>query len=305
MGGGGRRRAGLAASALMLAGLSACGQSKPAYNDSFTASFEPADVTAPVGQIFSSAVHFQVQTRVRGAGYELDSVTFSGIHYAVGRDGESSVTVLALTGPATHSDLRVTRGGSATLNDPPAAFKCLRSGREDFDVLGQYHAVLHNASGAQSGTFQASGIAACQAVGALPTATTAPSAAGATTSTTTAPPSLSPITATFVQSAYSTYYEIKATNPAGLSYQWSVSIPTDPGCAAGFKGHTPSPNGASWYHQDEKEGGPCNHSGADYSPAFGHPGTVTVIVTSPEWSCTASYHGTLTGTGSPPQCTRT
>jgi hypothetical protein len=87
------------------------------------------------------------------------------------------------------------------------------------------------------------------------------------------------------------------------TFAWSVSIPTDPGCAAGFKGGTLTANQAVWYHQDVPEGGPCNHLGENYGAA-GHPGEVTLIVTSPAWTCTEQYFGTLTGTGNPTQCTR-
>src|SRR5579859_2836474 len=93
----------------------------------------------------------------------------------------------------------------------------------------------------------------------------------------------------------------------GLIYAWSVSIPPDPACAAGFQPNTPQPNQATWYHADVSEGGHCNHSGTTYDPnGRGHPGTVVVVVSNSAWTCTATYfgtqgNGTPVGDGDPPQ----
>jgi hypothetical protein len=85
----------------------------------------------------------------------------------------------------------------------------------------------------------------------------------------------------------------------GLSYQWAVSIPADPACAAGFQPNTPQANQATWYHADVSEGGHCNHSGTTYDPnGRGHPGTVVVVVSNSAWTCTATYFGTQ-GNGTP------
>jgi hypothetical protein len=77
----------------------------------------------------------------------------------------------------------------------------------------------------------------------------------------------------------------------GLKYTWSVSIPTDPGCADGFHGGKPTAAKATWYHADVAEGGPCDHSVYEAS-GIGHPGWVTVVVSTAKWRCTAKFHGT-------------
>ena len=121
-------------------------------------------------------------------------------------------------------------------------------------------------------------------------------APGGTTSPPPAP-TLQPIHAFFDQSTFSTTYTESASG-GNLTYAWSVSIPTDPGCAAGFKAGSPQPNQATWYHADRGEGGPCSHADYDASGA-GHPGTVTVTVSDGYWSCAATYRGTQGGDGSP------
>src|SRR4029077_13047637 len=85
-----------------------------------------------------------------------------------------------------------------------------------------------------------------------------------------------------------------------LTYQWSVSIPADPGCAGGFHPNQPQQNQASWYHADGSEGGPCNHSGTAYDAAGAvHPGTVRVTVSNASWTCVATYTGTQGASGTP------
>lgn len=120
---------------------------------------------------------------------------------------------------------------------------------------------------------------------------------------TTAAPVLTPVHAVFTQSKFSTVYTESATG-SGLTYTWAVHIPADPNCAQGFKPETPSPNDATWFHADVSQGGPCNHSGHDYLESIGHPGLVAVLVTNKDWSCSATYEGTLTGSGNAPEaCT--
>jgi hypothetical protein len=137
---------------------------------------------------------------------------------------------------------------------------------------------------------------------ASPTAATPASAVDAAPSV--APsgtPTLSPIQAVFTDSEYHTIYTESATG-TGLTYAWTVSMSADPHCAAGFKGNAPGANQATWYHADTTTGGPCDHT---YYGAQGHPGTVTVVVTSAVWRCSATYVGTLTGTGpAPAACVR-
>src|SRR5438067_54142 len=84
----------------------------------------------------------------------------------------------------------------------------------------------------------------------------------------------------------------------GASYRWTVSIPVDPNCADGFQPSQPQANQATWFHADESEGGRCNHGGTAYdATGSGHPGTVTVVVTNADWTCTATYLGTQGPTG--------
>ncbi|HEX5267331.1 MAG TPA: hypothetical protein VFW24_11205 [Acidimicrobiales bacterium] len=137
-------------------------------------------------------------------------------------------------------------------------------------------------------------------------ATTPPPAANqpaAVPATASDQPVLTPVSAVFTQSAFHTVYSENATGP-GLSYAWTVSIPSDSGCAVGFHPGAPAAGQATWYHADVSEGGACNHGGNDYG-ASGHPGTVVVTVTNADWSCTASYYGTLSGNSSAaPVCAR-
>jgi hypothetical protein len=118
-------------------------------------------------------------------------------------------------------------------------------------------------------------------------------------------PRLLPIHASFDQSRFSTYYTETAIGD-DLKYAWGVAIPIDPQCAGGFMPNTPLASQASWFHADVTEGGPCNHSGTAYDPNNGgHPGTIVVVVSNKDWSCTATYFGTLSGDGpTPPACTR-
>lgn len=112
---------------------------------------------------------------------------------------------------------------------------------------------------------------------------------------------MSPIAAVFTDALYHTVYTESASG-TGLTYAWSVSMSADPHCAAGFQGKVPSANQATWYHADITTGGQCDHT---YYGAQGHPGTVTVVVTSALWRCSATYVGTLTGTGpAPAACVR-
>ncbi|MGA2295786.1 MAG: hypothetical protein ABSG24_11290 [Acidimicrobiales bacterium] len=109
-----------------------------------------------------------------------------------------------------------------------------------------------------------------------------------------------PIQAVFTQALYHTVYTVPVYDP-DWSYDWSVSIPKDPRCASGFKENTPFLNKATWYHADVDIGGPCLHLAGDYG-ARGHPGTVTVIVSSSKFVCTLTYYGTITGEGGAPSC---
>ena len=101
-----------------------------------------------------------------------------------------------------------------------------------------------------------------------------------------------PITGVFNQATRSTTYTANYTGP-NLHYSWSVSIPLDPNCAAGFRPNNPQPNQAFWFHADVSQGGPCNHAGNAYGEAgSGHPGTITLVVTNDNWTCVATIFGT-------------
>jgi hypothetical protein len=129
-------------------------------------------------------------------------------------------------------------------------------------------------------------------------------------------PHLTPLTASFYPDQRKSVYEEHVVGPIGddltfdpgTSYRWSVSIPADSRCALGFAPAAPQPNQATWAHADTSEGGYCDHT--VYDPAhYGHPGTVTVTVSTPAWVCTATYFGTQgdgtpNGVGpEPPACT--
>lgn len=122
---------------------------------------------------------------------------------------------------------------------------------------------------------------------------------------------LDPIHATFFQSLFATHYDVDGCAPRNaryLTFDWSLQPPTaDPGCnhfasdvtvdIFGFDDG--DPDEAAWAHGDQDG---CNHN---VQTVQGHPGTVTVVVADGEATCTASYFGTITGTGNPSACTRT
>jgi hypothetical protein len=93
---------------------------------------------------------------------------------------------------------------------------------------------------------------------------------------------------------------VRVDSLQGLTFEWSVSIPSDSKCATGFAGSRPAANQATWYHENTPQG-PCDHS---VEGPRGHPGFVSVVVTSAFWRCQANYGGTDTGDGTPPQCVR-
>jgi hypothetical protein len=111
-----------------------------------------------------------------------------------------------------------------------------------------------------------------------------------------------PLEAVFTQALYHTVYSEPIYLP-GWTYDWSVSIPADPGCAEGFSGNRPIETEATWFHADRDIGGPCSHLGGDYGAA-GHPGVVTLTVSNSRVVCTLRYKGTLTGEGGSPECVK-
>jgi len=109
------------------------------------------------------------------------------------------------------------------------------------------------------------------------------------------PPSISPIHAEFVPSEFATHYTVTAQDPnaKALSYQWRLIPPTaDPAC-----NHFSATGDTAIWQNGDQDG--CNHN---VQVAQGHPGTVIVVVSDGEYSCTATYFGTVTGNGPAAAC---
>ena len=115
-------------------------------------------------------------------------------------------------------------------------------------------------------------------------------------------PTISPLVATLSDDKSETDYAITATSPAGrtLNYAWSLVPDADQPSCTNFDEGTPTPNAAVWQHDGTSEG--CNPQAA--LGASGYGGTVTVVVSDGVYNCTATYHGTNSGTGpAPAPCT--
>jgi hypothetical protein len=122
---------------------------------------------------------------------------------------------------------------------------------------------------------------------------TLPITPGAPTATPPAP-KLSPISAVFDPAQRATFYviSVRATGQGTPNYSWHLSPPKDnPDCNK-FGSIAGAPERAIWHHADSDG---CSHTGTQ------HLGTVTVTVTTRAWECKASFFGTLTHSGSPPQ----
>ena len=128
-------------------------------------------------------------------------------------------------------------------------------------------------------------------------------AAPATTTTTVAPtvgpkPSLLPVKAVFSEAQRATFYTvgIQQGGEPVVSYTWSLTTPPGNPTCNKFAPVPGNPSEAVWHHAGTDG---CTHNGIQ------HDGTVHVTVRSAHWSCTESFFGTLTRTGSPnAQCTR-
>jgi len=109
-------------------------------------------------------------------------------------------------------------------------------------------------------------------------------------------PTLKGLKAEFMPALSQTTYTEIANDPDGdkLTYTWSLVEHNDPTCIR-FDKNKPTPNQAVWHHADSDG---CNH---ELQGPFGHQGTVTVIVSDGTWDCTATYDGTVTGTGPEPE----
>jgi hypothetical protein len=218
---------------------------------------------------------------------------------------------VGLPGLTTHRDIVALQvGESRTLEDAPPTFNCATQGSGTYGV--HFQMVLPDQAdvkGAATGV-SIGGDAQCNAASTTLSTTPPPStttSSPSATTTTLVPPYPGPIHADFNQDAFTTTYTVPVSSLQGLTFRWSVSIPSDPNCASGFTGNKPAANQATWFHKDANQQpspGPCNHTGNNYGPR-GHPGTVTVVVTSAAWRCQANYGGTITGDGTPPQCVRT
>ena len=106
------------------------------------------------------------------------------------------------------------------------------------------------------------------------------------------------VQARFVQAEFATYYHVAASGGSGkYRYQWALAPPSgDPGC--NHFGPLPNdPTTAIWHHGDQDG---CDHN--VQVSGKGHPGTVAVVVGDGSHSCSASYFGTETGTGSAADC---
>lgn len=131
---------------------------------------------------------------------------------------------------------------------------------------------------------------------AAPTTSPPPTTSPQTTAPPSPPPApkVSPVKAEFVEGQKATFYAVavRATRQGAPTYAWHLSPPADdPGCNR-FGPVPGSPARAVWHHADTDG---CSHTGTE------HLGTVTVTITTTVWRCTATFVGTLTRTGTPPQ----
>jgi len=111
-------------------------------------------------------------------------------------------------------------------------------------------------------------------------------------------PTVGPIVADFRQQDFATYDSIAVTPVAGRNVRvsWWLHPPkVDPGCDK-FRQSASDPDSAVWNHGDADG---CDHS---KMTAVGHDGYVYVALSDGQWLCTAVYHGTNSGTGTPAVC---
>ncbi|HKT44251.1 MAG TPA: hypothetical protein VJQ85_05575 [Gaiellaceae bacterium] len=111
-------------------------------------------------------------------------------------------------------------------------------------------------------------------------------------------PSLLPVKAAFDPTRRATFYTVgveQGGEPV-TSYRWTLTTPPGNPTCDKFAAVPGKPNEAVWHHAGTDG---CTHNGIQ------HDGTVHVAVLTSHWSCTESFFGTLTRTGSPnEQCTR-
>jgi hypothetical protein len=118
-----------------------------------------------------------------------------------------------------------------------------------------------------------------------------------TTKATPAAPAVSPVHAEFKPLDFATYYAVSATaeRQGTPTYTWSLSPPKGNASCNRFGPVPGKPNQAVWHHADTDG---CNHA---LMGPYGHTGTVTVIVKTSDWECTATFFGTITRSGPPAQ----
>jgi hypothetical protein len=106
------------------------------------------------------------------------------------------------------------------------------------------------------------------------------------------------VKAVFDPSQRATFYTvgIEQGGEAVQTYRWALTTPPGNPTCNKFAPVPDKPNEAVWHHADTDG---CTHNGIQ------HDGTVRLTVLTAHWSCTESFFGTLTRTGSPnAQCTR-
>jgi hypothetical protein len=112
----------------------------------------------------------------------------------------------------------------------------------------------------------------------------------AATAGTTGPtaPVVAPVEAVFSEAERATFYSVAARTSESAEYEWSLEPPADDPTCRAFETVAGKPNEAVWRHADSDG---CLHVGTE------HLGTVTVTISTPSWTCTASFVGTETRTG--------
>lgn len=122
---------------------------------------------------------------------------------------------------------------------------------------------------------------------------TTPAAPAATTTTAgTGKPILLPVSAAFDPNRRATFYTVgvRQGGEPVVSYRWSLTPPPgNPTCHT-FAPVPGKPYEAVWHHAGTDG---CTHNGIQ------HAGTVHVTALTAHWSCSESFFGTLTRTGSP------
>ena len=111
-------------------------------------------------------------------------------------------------------------------------------------------------------------------------------------------PSLLPVNAVFDPNQRATFYTVSVEQGGEpvSAYRWSLTTPPGNPTCNKFGPIPGKPNEAVWHHADTDG---CTHNGIQ------HDGTVHVTVLSAHWSCSESFFGTLTKTGTKNErCTR-